>query len=166
MVPRGRIELPTPAFSGPRSTGELPRHRNNKRFYGKQAAKERAGIGQSRQEPTAEVQSTQRIPQRTPKSLRPLHLCGRFGFSFCGSEAKSLAREGSLVEQTAPDSGQRSWSSRKSIRDANCADGHFIDSSNSRIQSFFLRTSRGLAPSAGPTMPSFSIKSIRRAARP
>ena len=26
MVPRGRIELPTPAFSGPRSTGELPRH--------------------------------------------------------------------------------------------------------------------------------------------
>jgi hypothetical protein len=35
MVPRGRIELPTPAFSGPRSTGELPRHRNNQRFYGK-----------------------------------------------------------------------------------------------------------------------------------
>ena len=29
MVPRGRVELPTPAFSGPRSTGELPRHRNN-----------------------------------------------------------------------------------------------------------------------------------------
>lgn len=26
MVPRGRVELPTPAFSGPRSTGELPRH--------------------------------------------------------------------------------------------------------------------------------------------
>ncbi len=35
MVPRGRIELPTPAFSGPRSTDELPRHRHNKRFYGK-----------------------------------------------------------------------------------------------------------------------------------
>jgi hypothetical protein len=35
MVPRGRVELPTPAFSGPRSTGELPRHRYNTRFYGK-----------------------------------------------------------------------------------------------------------------------------------
>ena len=35
MVPRGRIELPTPAFSGPRSTDELPRHGNNQRFYGK-----------------------------------------------------------------------------------------------------------------------------------
>jgi hypothetical protein len=40
MVPRGRVELPTPAFSGPRSTGELPRHRDNQRFYGK-----RAGLG-------------------------------------------------------------------------------------------------------------------------
>ena len=29
MVPGGRVELPTPAFSGPRSTGELPRHRRN-----------------------------------------------------------------------------------------------------------------------------------------
>src|ERR1700683_2518203 len=38
MVPRGRVELPTPAFSGPRSTGELPRHRHNKRFYGKGGA--------------------------------------------------------------------------------------------------------------------------------
>jgi hypothetical protein len=27
VVPGGRVELPTPAFSGPRSTGELPRHR-------------------------------------------------------------------------------------------------------------------------------------------
>src|ERR1700730_9957786 len=35
MVPRGRIELPTPAFSGPRSTDELPRHGDNQRFYGK-----------------------------------------------------------------------------------------------------------------------------------
>ena len=26
MVPGGRVELPTPAFSGPRSTDELPRH--------------------------------------------------------------------------------------------------------------------------------------------
>ena len=26
VVPGGRVELPTPAFSGPRSTGELPRH--------------------------------------------------------------------------------------------------------------------------------------------
>ena len=40
------------------------------------------------------------------------------------------------------------------------------DSSNSRIQFRFLRTSRGLVPSGGPTMPSFSMRSIRRAARP
>ena len=33
MVPGGRVELPTPAFSGPRSTGELPRHGADKRFY-------------------------------------------------------------------------------------------------------------------------------------
>src|SRR6266404_1063525 len=37
MVPGGRVELPTPAFSGPRSTGELPRHRGSKRFYGRDA---------------------------------------------------------------------------------------------------------------------------------
>src|SRR5579862_2859110 len=30
VVPGGRVELPTPAFSGPRSTGELPRHRWNR----------------------------------------------------------------------------------------------------------------------------------------
>lgn len=41
MVPRGRIELPTPAFSGPRSTDELPRHGDNQRFYGKGAGVER-----------------------------------------------------------------------------------------------------------------------------
>src|ERR1700676_51361 len=35
MVPGGRVDLPTPAFSGPRSTGELPRHRGSKRFYGR-----------------------------------------------------------------------------------------------------------------------------------
>ena len=43
---------------------------------------------------------------------------------------------------------------------------YLIDSSNSLIQSFFLRTSRAFAPSGGPTIPSFSIKSINRAARP
>ncbi len=43
---------------------------------------------------------------------------------------------------------------------------YFSDWSNSRIQSFFFSTSRGLVPSAGPTMPSFSIMSIKRAARP
>src|SRR5258708_33260882 len=37
MVAGGRVELPTPAFSGPRSTGELPRHRGSKRFYGRDA---------------------------------------------------------------------------------------------------------------------------------
>src|SRR5580704_9082614 len=34
MVPGGRVELPTPAFSGPRSTGELPRHRGDKHSTG------------------------------------------------------------------------------------------------------------------------------------
>jgi hypothetical protein len=43
---------------------------------------------------------------------------------------------------------------------------YFIESSKSFIQSRFLRTSRGFAPSGGPTMPSFSIRSIKRAARP
>ena len=37
MVAGGRVELPTPAFSGPRSTGELPRHRGSQRFYGRVA---------------------------------------------------------------------------------------------------------------------------------
>jgi hypothetical protein len=32
MVPGGRVELPTPAFSGPRSTGELPRHRSSQKI--------------------------------------------------------------------------------------------------------------------------------------
>src|SRR5580704_4158248 len=37
MVPGGRVELPTPAFSGPRSTGELPRHRGEQTFYAKRS---------------------------------------------------------------------------------------------------------------------------------
>ena len=39
-------------------------------------------------------------------------------------------------------------------------------SSYSFIQARDLRSSRGLVPSGGPTMPSFSIRSMRRAARP
>src|SRR6266852_7622888 len=48
-------------------------------------------------------------------------------------------------------------------------DNRFVycdDSSNSFIQLRFFKTSRGLVPSGGPTMPSFSIRSISRAARP
>ena len=41
VVPRARIGLATPAFSGPRSTNELPRHGNNLRFYGKEVALKR-----------------------------------------------------------------------------------------------------------------------------
>src|SRR5438874_1839808 len=37
MVPGGRVELPTPAFSGPRSTGELPRHRRNPKIVAAQS---------------------------------------------------------------------------------------------------------------------------------
>src|SRR5580704_8422048 len=40
-VPRARIGLATPAFSGPRSTNELPRHGSSLRFYGKVAALKR-----------------------------------------------------------------------------------------------------------------------------
>ena len=103
MVPRGRVELPTPAFSGPRSTGELPRHGYNQRFYGKGAALKREN----------------------------------------GSPAICLG----VAEQFSPQ-------------------GYFIESSNSRIQSFVFSTSLGFDPSAGPTIPSFSIRSIKRAARP
>ena len=41
-----------------------------------------------------------------------------------------------------------------------------IDSSNSFIQLLPFRTSRGRVPSGGPTIPSFSIRSIKCAARP
>jgi hypothetical protein len=43
---------------------------------------------------------------------------------------------------------------------------HSFDSSNSFIQFRFFKTSRGFVPSGGPTMPSFSMRSIKRAARP
>jgi hypothetical protein len=55
MVPRGRVELPTPAFSGPRSTGELPRHRNNERFYGKAAR-----VGRGNRNSKTEIRNTKR----------------------------------------------------------------------------------------------------------
>jgi hypothetical protein len=62
MVPRGRVELPTPAFSGPRSTGELPRHRNNQRFYGKAA-----GVGRGK--PKLEIRDTkQKIRQSSQQA--------------------------------------------------------------------------------------------------
>jgi hypothetical protein len=54
----------------------------------------------------------------------------------------------------------------KSICEQGLKRSYFADSSNSRIQSFFFSTSRGREPSGGPTIPSFSIKSISRAARP
>src|SRR6266478_8212363 len=91
MVPGARIELATPAFSGRRSTNELPRHRR---------------------------------------------------FTNCRGDAE-LCQFGE--KQAA---------------------NHCEESSNSFIQLRFFRTSRGLVPSGGPTMPSFSIKSISRAARP
>ena len=91
MVPGARIELATPAFSGRRSTNELPRHKQFRNCRG-------------------DVESCQ------------------FG-------EKNSANQ--------------------------CA-----ESSNSFIQLRFFSTSRGLVPSGGPTMPSFSMRSIRRAARP
>jgi hypothetical protein len=114
MVPRARIGLATPAFSGPRSTGELPRHRWVEQFYGNSC-----GV------------TNENTLHRNLISLR--------------SRACS------------PRMRKNAWIPE------GC---HFTESSYSFIQFLFLRTSRALEPSAGPTMPSFSIKSIRRAARP
>src|SRR5271170_3575042 len=128
MVPRGRVELPTPAFSGPRSTGELPRHRHNKRFYGKAAATERE----------------KRRSQFATEARR--HRGQEIG------KQKIEIRKGQpqLRHQPSP----------------LALHTYRVESSNSFIQSLVLRTSRGLEPSAGPTMPSFSMRSIKRAARP
>jgi hypothetical protein len=46
------------------------------------------------------------------------------------------------------------------------ANDHCADSSNSFIHVLPLSTSRGRVPSGGPTMPSFSMMSIKWAARP
>jgi hypothetical protein len=116
MVPRGRIELPTPAFSGPRSTGELPRHSGMPIDFTEIAAHFKAGI-----------QSGHRDVEFTEKSQ---------------GHAKHKVQYRILAQY------------------------YFMLSSNSRIQSFFFSTSRGFEPSGGPTIPSFSIRSIRRAARP
>src|ERR1700730_12408945 len=43
---------------------------------------------------------------------------------------------------------------------------YFVGSSNSFIQPGFLNTPLAFDPSGGPTIPSFSIRSISRAARP
>lgn len=68
-----------------------------------------------------------------------------------------------IVDRWRPGAG-------KNIRSALVKVGYrsrqFWRSSNSFIQSRPFRTSRGLVPSGGPTIPSFSIKSIRCAARP
>ena len=92
MVPRGRVELPTPAFSGPRSTGELPRHRYNTRFYGKEAACER------KKRTTGNchgVTEAQRKLEPAPYRLRPYPL----------GELTALAGAGSLAEHNALASG-------------------------------------------------------------
>jgi hypothetical protein len=72
VVPGGRVELPTPAFSGPRSTGELPRHRGSKRFYGRNA-------GVSIEEWNCENSKLNRT-QRAAKS-RSKRQCKRFKIS-------------------------------------------------------------------------------------
>ena len=114
MVPRARIGLATPAFSGPRSTGELPRHRWVEQFYGNSC-----GV----------------------TNENTLHR----NLNHCGPGPAA----------------------RKTQKNAWIPDGcYFTESSYSFIQFLFFKTSRALDPSAGPTMPSFSIKSIRRAARP
>ena len=77
MVPRGRVELPTPAFSGPRSTGELPRHRNNQRFYGKllRAQRENEAREAARKRRAAKGHATRRKANKSALSKtiwRPL----------------------------------------------------------------------------------------------
>ena len=66
MVPRGRIELPTPAFSGPRSTGELPRHRHKQRFYGISCTQESKNVGLK----SAEKFDLRKLTLRSPMPAR------------------------------------------------------------------------------------------------
>ena len=70
MVPRGRVELPTPAFSGPRSTGELPRHRDNSRFYGKGNEAQREKRPEERSFDSAARPQTSRDLQQRAAALR------------------------------------------------------------------------------------------------
>ena len=100
VVPGGRIELPTPAFSGPRSTGELPRHRHKRRFYGacaqesngplnrvKRAARHGGGKSGSRLART----SNSSLP--TPPSARgPNDPCS------CGQRARYVDRHWKLFQ--------------------------------------------------------------------
>ncbi len=50
MVPGGRIELPTPAFSGLRSTNELPRHSEEQTFYTLRREKRNSSGGVKRED--------------------------------------------------------------------------------------------------------------------
>ncbi len=109
VVPGARIELATPAFSGRRSTNELPWHCTN---------------------------------SREAHTVCQIIAARKF--------AANLRRRNCALGASVKNRGAYS-----------CADW-----SNSRIQLRFFNTSRGLVPSGGPTMPSFSIRSIKRAARP
>ncbi len=114
MVPGARIELATPAFSGRRSTNELPWHVVFRNCMGCSAIVSiRAG--------KAGLELRQRL--RNPREEQFSAYCAR-------------------------------------------SSDHCADSSNSFIQVFPLSTSRGRVPSGGPTMPSFSMMSIKWAARP
>jgi site-specific DNA recombinase len=122
MVPGARIELATPAFSGRRSTSELPRHGSSLLILGSHGfcVKSRldAFLALTRQ--------------------RKWHEGPKFD---CTTKPKLTI---------LPDPRRF----RATVQGC-------CESSNSRIQLRAFKSSRGLVPSGGPTMPSLSIKSIR-----
>ena len=69
-MPRGRIELPTPAFSGPRSTDELPRHGDNQRFYGKDAKVKRENAWANRSDGGALLRGDNKFEVESLRSSR------------------------------------------------------------------------------------------------
>src|ERR1700756_3353953 len=77
-VPGGRVELPTPAFSGPRSTGELPRHRGSQRFYGCGMIEARDNRQQARSGKTERLKSLGRKTVMTTKGAFPKILEQKF----------------------------------------------------------------------------------------
>ena len=71
VVPGGRVELPTPAFSGPRSTGELPRHRSSQKIVrAREAGSKRSGVARVGQILMSELLGTWRGLKEFSSRLR------------------------------------------------------------------------------------------------
>jgi hypothetical protein len=76
MVPGGRVELPTPAFSGPRSTGELPRHRSSEKIVrAREAGSKRSEVGLVGQFPITGLERSHPAADATREVSRALVAC-------------------------------------------------------------------------------------------